>query len=176
MRPTQILRMRIRRMELTTKRARKGYYKGSGTKQMGDWDPLQPNRFRVDWKKVRTFVTPDENVSMNRVNTNLTPFIAETIAKYDNPDGHQTVWEARAEKYTGVEYLQQWKEAWNAENEEFKEVEEMRRDDNEKRLKEYERYQRRLKEYEDSLTEEQRAEYEREKREKREHAEQMEKA
>lgn len=49
---------RLRRMQLTTKSARKGYYKGTGVGILGAWDKKNPRKFIVDWDKVKTYVVP----------------------------------------------------------------------------------------------------------------------
>jgi large subunit ribosomal protein L41 len=59
MKPTASLCGALRRTRLTTKQARKGYYKGTGTGILGHWDPANPRKFVVDWEKVRTFKYPE---------------------------------------------------------------------------------------------------------------------
>ena len=55
--PTQILMKAIKRLPLTTKHARKGYYKGNRTGAMGSF--AKSGKYRLDPKKVRTYVVPD---------------------------------------------------------------------------------------------------------------------
>jgi large subunit ribosomal protein L41 len=54
MHPSQPLFARLR---LTTKQVGKGYYKGNRTGSMGFFD--SQGRYVIDWKKVRTYVTPE---------------------------------------------------------------------------------------------------------------------
>lgn len=65
MKPTQVLlkgRSRLNRLPLSTKNARKGYYKGNGSGHMGTWDPNNTRRFVPDWEKVRTYVFPERGL------------------------------------------------------------------------------------------------------------------
>jgi len=57
MKPTQPLFKAIKRLALTTKSANKGYYKGTGTGNMGQHDKW--GGFKIDWTKVRTYVVPE---------------------------------------------------------------------------------------------------------------------
>lgn len=50
--PTMMARLR-----LTTKQVNGGYYKGSRTGSMGHF---QKGKYVIDWKKVRTYVAPDD--------------------------------------------------------------------------------------------------------------------
>ena len=50
-------RLRIlRKLPLTTKQVNKGYYKGTGSGSMG-WH-TKHGGYRIDWKKVRTYIVP----------------------------------------------------------------------------------------------------------------------
>ncbi|KAF2274101.1 uncharacterized protein EI97DRAFT_435463 [Westerdykella ornata] len=102
MKPTQILRERIRRLPLTTKQARKGFYKGTGTKILGHWDPLNPRKFVPDWEKIRTYKFPEFGLADFR----LTPFVAGKIGTYEAVGHNQ--WRVPEKKMTGEQYLQQW--------------------------------------------------------------------
>ncbi|KAK5119681.1 hypothetical protein LTR85_007256 [Meristemomyces frigidus] len=98
MQPTPVLQRAIRRLALTTKQGPHNYYKGNGTGAMGQHTKY--GGYRIDWKKVRTYVCPDLR------EFNLTPFVAARI-------------EARRDKFAhteskgpldGKEYLRRWKE------------------------------------------------------------------
>jgi large subunit ribosomal protein L41 len=56
MKPTPALLKRIRRLQLTTKKAAKGFYKGTGSGSMGSHTKY--GGYRIDWDKVRTYVVP----------------------------------------------------------------------------------------------------------------------
>lgn len=70
MQPTQALQKAFRKLPLTTKDIKKGFYKGTRTGSMG-----QHTRFGgyiIDWKKVRTYVVPADMESF-KVRPSLTP-------------------------------------------------------------------------------------------------------
>lgn len=46
------------RLRLTTKQVNGGYYKGNRTGSMGRFD--HKGNYVIDWKKVRTYVVPDD--------------------------------------------------------------------------------------------------------------------
>ncbi|KAI2609611.1 mitochondrial ribosomal protein L27-domain-containing protein [Hypoxylon fragiforme] len=74
MQPTQALQKAFRKLPLTTKDIKKGFYKGTRTGSMG-----QHTRFGgyiIDWKKVRTYVVPADMESFK-----LTPFVANRVPK-----------------------------------------------------------------------------------------------
>ncbi len=56
MQVTQALRVPYRKLRLTTKDMNKGFYKGNRTGTVGRHTKY--GGFRIDWKKVRTFVCP----------------------------------------------------------------------------------------------------------------------
>jgi large subunit ribosomal protein L41 len=60
MRPTAALfSINVRRnVQLTTKQTGKGYYKGTGVKNLGSWDKLVPRKWIPDYNKIRTYVYP----------------------------------------------------------------------------------------------------------------------
>ncbi|KAH7135579.1 hypothetical protein B0J11DRAFT_518702 [Dendryphion nanum] len=104
MKSTQVLFGRLRRLPLTTKQARKGYYKSNGAGVLGHWDIADQRVFRVDYDKVRTFVCPVTQVQ----STELTPFVARNIPKNILSDDGKT-W-SLPKKLTPQEYLRLWKE------------------------------------------------------------------
>jgi hypothetical protein len=53
--PSNPMMMRLR---LTTKQVNGGYYKGNRTGSMGHFDHM--GNYVIDWKKVRTYVVPDD--------------------------------------------------------------------------------------------------------------------
>lgn len=57
MQPSPILQRSIRRLALTTKQGPHDYYKGNRTGSMG-WH-TKYGGYRIDFKKVRTYVCPD---------------------------------------------------------------------------------------------------------------------
>src|SRR3954451_16550112 len=90
MKPTQPLLKRVARHALSTKKANKGYYKGTGSGSMGTH--TKHGGYTIDWGKVRTYVVPkdlkDFKVSCKVVKcwrsrllktTQLTPFVTRTI-------------------------------------------------------------------------------------------------
>ena len=59
MKPTESLcAIAVRRATLSTKRAGKGYYKGTRTGSMGDH--TKHGKYIIDWNKVRTYVVPKD--------------------------------------------------------------------------------------------------------------------
>ncbi|EON66885.1 hypothetical protein W97_06288 [Coniosporium apollinis CBS 100218] len=88
--PTLPLFRALRRLALTTKRARKGYYKGNRTGSMG-WH-TKHGGYKLDFSKVRTYVVPERLDSFN-----LTPFVAKRI---EAPKG---------QAMRGQSYLDKWK-------------------------------------------------------------------
>ena len=56
MQPTQALLKRYRKLPLTTKDIKKGFYKGTGTGSMGRHTKY--GGYILDWNKVRTYVVP----------------------------------------------------------------------------------------------------------------------
>lgn len=57
MQPTQALLKRYRKLPLTTKDIKKGFYKGTGSGSMGRHTRF--GGYIIDWKKVRTYVVPE---------------------------------------------------------------------------------------------------------------------
>jgi large subunit ribosomal protein L41 len=65
MRPTQpLFGPGLRRLPLTTKSARKGYYKGTGVGILGHWDPANPRKFVIDWDKIKTYKVPEKGMNL----------------------------------------------------------------------------------------------------------------
>jgi len=58
MKPTQPLLKRIARHALSTKKANKGFYKGTGTGSTGSH--TKHGGYIIDWAKVRTYVCPPD--------------------------------------------------------------------------------------------------------------------
>lgn len=56
MQPTQALQRSVKRLTLTTKQTGKGFYKGTRTGAMGTH--TRYGTYKIDWKKVRTYVVP----------------------------------------------------------------------------------------------------------------------
>jgi large subunit ribosomal protein L41 len=56
MQPTQALLKRFRKLPLTTKDIKKGYYKGTRTGAMGRHTKY--GGYIIDWSRVRTYVVP----------------------------------------------------------------------------------------------------------------------
>ncbi|KAF2706276.1 hypothetical protein K504DRAFT_413069 [Pleomassaria siparia CBS 279.74] len=67
---TPVLLKSIRRLPLSTKQAKKDYYKGNKVGRMGKID--QFGRFKVDWDQVRTYVYPKEGLKGD-------PFLSEKL-------------------------------------------------------------------------------------------------
>ncbi|KAF2261982.1 hypothetical protein CC78DRAFT_499251 [Lojkania enalia] len=111
--PTQCMLGRLRRLPLTTKQARKGFYKGNGVGMLGTIDRY--GRFTVDWNRVRTFVVP-RDVDVCK----LTPFVAESKSK--NEEIGDMEWQKPVERLTGSKYLEWFKTDGN--NEEYLEIQE----------------------------------------------------
>jgi hypothetical protein len=77
MRPTQALFKRIRRLALTTKKARKGYYKGTGSGSTGRH--TQHGGYIIEWEKVRTYVVPP-NLSTFKVDIqSMKPLVSTMV-------------------------------------------------------------------------------------------------
>ncbi|KAF1813946.1 hypothetical protein P152DRAFT_506710 [Eremomyces bilateralis CBS 781.70] len=120
--PTMPLSRALRRLALTTKRARKGFYKGTGTGSMGHFNQHADGRprfpfaiYRVDYSKVRTYVRP-----MYLDDCMLTPFVARGhgIASTSNPDKPRTLrnpyyydekYPYMKDRWSGRFYLHRWK-------------------------------------------------------------------
>lgn len=72
MQPSKALQGVYRKLRLTTKDVKKGFYKGTGSGSMGrhtHW-----GTYKVDWRKVRTYVVPD-----SLAKTKLTPFVTKKM-------------------------------------------------------------------------------------------------
>ncbi|KAK3638336.1 60S ribosomal protein L27, mitochondrial [Elasticomyces elasticus] len=96
MQPTPVLQRAIRRLALTTKQGPHNFYKGNRTGAMGSHTKY--GGYRIDWKKVRTYVCPEGLGEFN-----LTPFVAARIeARRDNFAG-------TGGPMDGREYLRKWK-------------------------------------------------------------------
>ncbi|KAF3068488.1 54S ribosomal protein L27, mitochondrial [Daldinia childiae] len=72
MQPTQALLKRYRKLPLTTKDIKKGFYKGTRTGSMGQHTKF--GGYVIDWDKVRTYVVPAGLEAFK-----LTPFITSRI-------------------------------------------------------------------------------------------------
>ncbi|KAB8073350.1 hypothetical protein BDV29DRAFT_175559 [Aspergillus leporis] len=100
--PSQPMMARLR---LTTKQVLGGYYKGNRTGSMGYF--AKNGSYVIDWKKVRTFVVPD-----NLDEFKLTPFVtkrmAPTKSKYtqDMVKNERLITVERA--FSGKDYLDMW--------------------------------------------------------------------
>ncbi|KAL1297330.1 hypothetical protein AAFC00_004877 [Neodothiora populina] len=93
--PTQPLQRALRRLALTTKSARKGFYKGTGSGAMGSHTKW--GGYKIDYSKVRTYVVPD------LTDFQLTPFVAKNIEKAKGTFGRGL------SPRSGKLYLNQWK-------------------------------------------------------------------
>ncbi|KAL2106504.1 hypothetical protein VUR80DRAFT_6650 [Thermomyces stellatus] len=71
MRPTSSLGIKFRKLALTTKDVKKGFYKGNRTGSMGRH--TKHGRYIIEWEKVRTYAVP------NLEGFKLTPFVSKTI-------------------------------------------------------------------------------------------------
>ena len=56
MRPTQSLGIKFRKLQLTTKDVKKGFYKGNRTGSMGRHTKY--GGYLIEWEKVRTYAVP----------------------------------------------------------------------------------------------------------------------
>ncbi|OTA62271.1 50S ribosomal protein YmL27 [Hypoxylon sp. EC38] len=72
MQPTQALLKRFRKLPLTTKDIKKGFYKGTRTGSMGRHTKF--GGYIIDWDKVRTYVVP---VGLDTFK--LTPFVTRKV-------------------------------------------------------------------------------------------------
>lgn len=57
MRPTSSLGIKFRKLALTTKDVKKGFYKGNRTGSMGRH--TKHGRYIIEWEKVRTYAVPN---------------------------------------------------------------------------------------------------------------------
>ncbi|SPO04853.1 related to MRPL27 - mitochondrial ribosomal protein, large subunit [Cephalotrichum gorgonifer] len=72
MRPTLSLGIKFRKLKLTTKDIKKGFYKGNRTGSMGRHTKY--GGYIIEWEKVRTYAVP-----AGLAETKLTPFVSNTI-------------------------------------------------------------------------------------------------
>ncbi|GAP86798.1 putative 50S ribosomal protein 27 [Rosellinia necatrix] len=72
MQPTPALLKRFRKLPLTTKDIKKGFYKGTGSGSMGQHTKY--GGYVIDWNKVRTYVVPAGLDTFK-----LTPFVTKKI-------------------------------------------------------------------------------------------------
>ncbi|KAI1183205.1 mitochondrial ribosomal protein L27-domain-containing protein [Nemania serpens] len=72
MQPTQALLKRFRKLPLTTKDIKKGFYKGTRTGSMGRHTKF--GGYIIDWSKVRTYVVPAGLDTFK-----LTPFVTSKV-------------------------------------------------------------------------------------------------
>lgn len=96
MQPTAALGGVFRKLRLTTKDMNKGLYKGNRTGTVGRHTKY--GGYRIDWKKVRTYVCPPLD------GFKLTPFVTDTMRKtHGQFDG-----DAQGPR-NPVAYLARWK-------------------------------------------------------------------
>ena len=77
MKPTASLYSRLRRLPLTTKQVKNGFYKGTGSGAMGRH--TKHGGYIIEWQKVRTYVVP-EQLKDCKVNARFLPsFFWESI-------------------------------------------------------------------------------------------------
>ncbi|KAI0870000.1 putative ribosomal protein [Hypoxylon argillaceum] len=80
MQPTLALLGRFRKLRLTTKDIKKGFYKGTRTGSMGRHTKY--GGYIIDWNKVRTYVCPPDLDTFK-----LTPFVSRkmppTMGRYE---------------------------------------------------------------------------------------------
>ncbi|KAI0912004.1 mitochondrial ribosomal protein L27-domain-containing protein [Ustulina deusta] len=74
MKPTQALLKRFRKLPLTTKDIKKGFYKGTRTGSMGRHTKY--GGYIIEWGKVRTYVVPAGLDTFK-----LTPFVPESMER-----------------------------------------------------------------------------------------------
>ncbi|KAI0459230.1 mitochondrial ribosomal protein L27-domain-containing protein [Xylaria acuta] len=97
MQPTQALLKQFRKLPLTTKDIKKGFYKGTRTGSMGRH--TKHGGYTIEWKKVRTYVVP---AGLN--DFKLTPFVT---AKIESKKGRYEGY-AKGPKSPEL-YLDRWK-------------------------------------------------------------------
>ncbi|KAI0184845.1 mitochondrial ribosomal protein L27-domain-containing protein [Xylaria flabelliformis] len=80
MQPTQVLLKHWRKLPLTTKDIKKGFYKGTRTGSMGRH--TKHGGYRIEWNKVRTYVVPP-GLSEFKLTPFVTPKIETTRGRYE---------------------------------------------------------------------------------------------
>ncbi|TRX92342.1 hypothetical protein FHL15_006728 [Xylaria flabelliformis] len=80
MQPTQVLLKQWRKLPLTTKDIKKGFYKGTRTGSMGRH--TKHGSYRIEWNKVRTYVVPP-GLSEFKLTPFVTPKIETTRGRYE---------------------------------------------------------------------------------------------
>lgn len=98
MKPTPALYSRLRRLPLTTKQVRNGFYKGTGTGAMGRH--TKHGGYVIEWHKVRTYVVPEQLKDCK-----LTPFVTQKMP----PTKGRFEGDPRG-ALSGEAYLKRWKE------------------------------------------------------------------
>ncbi|CAF9924180.1 MAG: hypothetical protein GOMPHAMPRED_003542 [Gomphillus americanus] len=94
-------RLRIlRKLPLTTKQVNKGYYKGTGSGSMG-WH-TKHGGYRIDWKKVRTYIVPTALEGFK-----LTPFVTKKMKPLK---GDFAMLKPGLSPMSGEYYLRRWEE------------------------------------------------------------------
>ncbi|KAI1758073.1 mitochondrial ribosomal protein L27-domain-containing protein [Xylaria castorea] len=100
MQPTPVLQKLFRKLPLTTKDIKKGFYKGTRTGSMGRH--TKHGGYIIEWKKVRTYVVP-----AGLADFKLTPFVTNKIK----------VTKGRYEGYTkGPKSPELYLDRWKSEN------------------------------------------------------------
>ncbi|KAF4312606.1 60S ribosomal protein L27, mitochondrial [Botryosphaeria dothidea] len=97
MQPTQALQRSVKRLTLTTKQTGKGFYKGTRTGAMGTH--TRYGTYKIDWKKVRTYVVPSLE------GFELTPFVTKRVTP---PTGRGN-YPDKLGPLSGKLYLEKWK-------------------------------------------------------------------
>ncbi|KAI0553126.1 mitochondrial ribosomal protein L27-domain-containing protein [Xylaria curta] len=80
MQPTQVLLKHWRKLPLTTKDIKKGFYKGTRTGSMGRH--TKHGGYIIEWNKVRTYVVPS-GVNDFKLTPFVTPKIETTRGRYE---------------------------------------------------------------------------------------------
>ncbi|KAI0408485.1 mitochondrial ribosomal protein L27-domain-containing protein [Xylaria palmicola] len=80
MQPTQALLKRFRKLPLTTKDIKKGFYKGTRTGSMGRH--TKHGGYIIEWDKVRTYVVP-AGLDSFKLTPFVTPKIEPTKGRYE---------------------------------------------------------------------------------------------
>ncbi|EJT80201.1 hypothetical protein GGTG_00204 [Gaeumannomyces tritici R3-111a-1] len=98
MQPSKALQGVYRKLQLTTKDIKKGFYKGTGSGSMGSHTKW--GTYKIDWRKVRTYVVPK-----NLAETKLTPFVTKKMEPINGFGQYRD----RAGPKSPQLYLDRWK-------------------------------------------------------------------
>ncbi|KLU92145.1 hypothetical protein MAPG_11092 [Magnaporthiopsis poae ATCC 64411] len=101
MQPSKALQGVYRKLRLTTKDVKKGFYKGTGSGSMGRHTPY--GGYKIDYKKVRTFVVPQ-----SLAETKLTPFVTKKMDPTSGFGQYQGQGDRAGPKSPQL-YLNRWK-------------------------------------------------------------------